>query len=101
MVANGHTASPPSSITYSSVVSRESVRIAFLLTSLYDLDIFACDIGNAYINTKYREKLWTEIVTKFGTEKGVVMIIERALYGIKSSGAAWRVKLAETLMSLG
>ena len=46
-VANGHTTAPPSSITYSSVVSRESVMIAFLLESLNDLDIFECDIGNA------------------------------------------------------
>ena len=29
------------------------------------------------------------------------MIIARAIYGLKSSGAAWSVKLAETLMSLG
>ena len=29
------------------------------------------------------------------------MIIERSLYGLKISGAAWRRKLAETLMSLG
>ena len=29
------------------------------------------------------------------------MIIARALYGPKSSGAVWREKLAETLISLG
>ena len=29
------------------------------------------------------------------------MIIARALYGLKRSGAAWRAKLAETLMLLG
>ena len=40
LVADGHTTAPPSSITFSSFVSRESVRITFLLTSLNDLDIF-------------------------------------------------------------
>ena len=50
LVADGHTTAPPSSITYSSVVSRESVWIAFLLAYLNDLDIFACDIGNEYLN---------------------------------------------------
>ena len=29
------------------------------------------------------------------------MVIARALYGLKSSGAAWRGKLAENLMQLG
>ena len=98
LVADGHTTALSSSITCSSVVSRESVRIAFLLVSLNDLDIIACDIGNAYLNAKFREKLWTESGTEFGTEKGMVMIISRALYVLKSSGAAWRGKLAEPLM---
>ena len=101
LVANGHTTAPPSSITYSSVVSRESVRTVFLLASLNDLDIFACNIVNAHLNEKCREKLWTESGTEFGTENGMVLIIARAIYGLKSSGATRRAKLAETLMSLG
>ena len=47
LVADGHTTAPPPSNTYSCVVSRGSVRIAFLLSSLNDLYIFAWDIGNA------------------------------------------------------
>ena len=31
----------------------------------------------------------------------MLIIIARALYELKSSGASWRAKLAETLMSLG
>ena len=40
MVAGGHMTSTPSSITYSSVVSRDSVRIAFLYAALNDLKVF-------------------------------------------------------------
>ena len=101
LVANGHTKAPPSSITYSIVVSREIVRIVFLLASLNDLDIFAFDIGNEYLNDKCKEKLWTESGTEFRTENGMVMILARAIYGLKSSGATRRGKLAETLMLLG
>ena len=79
-------------------MSRESVSISFLLSSLNDLDIFACDICNVCLNAKYREKICTESGTEFGTEKGMLMIIERVLCGLKSSGAAWREKIAETLM---
>lgn len=101
LVADGHTTDAPSSITYSSVVSRDSVRLGLLIASLNDLDLAACDIGNAYLNAQCREKLWTLAGSEFGTEKGSVMIIARALYGLKSSGAAWRAKLAETLSSMG
>ena len=46
LVAGGHKTSPPSSMTYSSVVPREIVRVSFLLAPLNDLDIFAYYIGN-------------------------------------------------------
>jgi hypothetical protein len=48
-VAGGHMTEAPSAITYSSIVSRESVKIAFLIAALNDLDIMSCDIGNAYL----------------------------------------------------
>ena len=101
LVADGHKTDASSSITYSSVVSRESVRLGLLIASLNDLDIAACDIGNAYLNADCREKLWTIAGPEFGSDSGSVMIIVRALYGLKSSGAAWRAKLAETLDAMG
>jgi len=57
-VAGGHKTNPPACLTYSSVVSRDSVRIAFLLAALNDLDILTADIGNAYINANVREKVF-------------------------------------------
>ena len=58
-VAGGHATDPPSSITYYSVVSRDSIRIAFTLAALNGVEIRAADIGNAYLNAKCREKIWT------------------------------------------
>ena len=55
-VAGGHMTETPPSITYSSVVSRESVKIAFLIAALNDLDIMSCDIGNAYLNAPVKRK---------------------------------------------
>ena len=49
--------------------------IAFILLYLNDLDIFAFDIGNPYLNTKYIEKIWTESGTEFGSEEVMVKII--------------------------
>ena len=47
LVGRGNTTTAPASITYSSVVPRESVRIALTIAALNDLDILACDIQNA------------------------------------------------------
>jgi len=102
LVAGGHMTRPPDTDTYSSVVSRESVRIAFLTAQLLDLDVSCVDIGNAYLNAPCREKIWVEGGMEFGSEwEGKVLIITRALYGLKSSGAAWRSMLANTMRDLG
>ena len=100
-VANGSKTEAPLSITYSSVVSRDSVRLAFLIAALNDLDIMSCDIGNAYLNAPCREKIWFKAGIECGEHKGKVMIVTRALYGLKSSGAAWRSMFAESLRKMG
>ena len=56
-VAGGHMTDAPLSITYSSVVSRESVKIAFLIAALNNLEIMSCDIGNVY-HVVRRYGLW-------------------------------------------
>ena len=43
-VADGHKTSPTSSITYSTVVSRDSVRICLMIAALNDLEIECGDI---------------------------------------------------------
>ena len=91
----------PDSLTYSSVVSRDSIRIAFLVAGLNDLDVLAGDVTNAYLNAPCREKIWFEGKTETGPDAGKVLILTRALYGLKSSGAAWRADLAGTLRDLG
>ncbi len=40
-VAGGHTTDTPGSITYSSVVSSDSVRLAFVIARVNDLDVLA------------------------------------------------------------
>ena len=100
LVAGGHTTDTPSSITYSSVVSRDSVRIAFLVATLNDLDMMSVDIGNAYLKAPNKEKIWTIAGHEFGTDKGVVFIITQPLYGLKSAGAAWRTFFAQALTRL-
>ena len=89
-VAGGHMTEAPNSLTYSSVVSRESVKIAFLVATLNGLDIMSCDIGNAYLNAACRERIWFVAGPECGDLQGIPCKLVRALYGLKSSGAAWR-----------
>jgi hypothetical protein len=83
LVAGGHVTDPPVSITFSSVVSRESVRIAFLIAALNDLNKLAADIENEYLNAPTDEKVYTITGKEFGEDANNVAIIVRALYGLK------------------
>ena len=100
-MAGGHVTDPPESMTYSSVVSRESVRIIFLIAALNDLDILAADIGNAYLNAETREKVYTTAESEFGSWKGSFIVIVRARYGLKTTRAAFHAHLSQSLWDLG
>jgi hypothetical protein len=98
-VAGGHQTKPPPSITYSSVVSRDSVRLAFLIAALNDLDVMSCDLQNAYLNADCREKIFVVAGPEFGSKQGCVFIVRKALYGLKSAGAAWRALFSEMVQA--
>ena len=101
LVAGGDMTGLPWSSTYLSVVTRESVRIAFLIAGLNDLDVLACDIGNAYLNAPCQEKVWFEAGAEFGSRKGRPVKVVQALYGLKTSGTSWRATLVATLTEMG
>jgi hypothetical protein len=101
-VAGGHMTDPPKDTMYLSVNSRDSVRIAFLVAALEDLDVLAADVQNAYLNTPTKEKVYTITGLEFGTHNvGQPVLIVQALYGLKSSGAHWRDHMAASLQLAG
>jgi Reverse transcriptase (RNA-dependent DNA polymerase) len=99
-VAGGHATEPPSTVTYASVVSRESLRIAFLIAALNDLDIMLADIQGAYLNAPCAEKVYTVCGPEFRHNEGRVGVIVKAFYVLKTIGYAWRIHLAETMREL-
>ena len=67
-VAGGHVTDVPSTLTYASVVSRDSVCIALTIAALNVLKVMACDIQNAYLTADCREKIYTRAGLEFGSE---------------------------------
>ena len=46
-------------ITYSSVLMRETVHIVLNMAALYDLQVEAADLLNAFVTALNRKKIWT------------------------------------------
>jgi hypothetical protein len=82
-VAGGHITDPPSTMTYASVVSRESIRIGFLAAALNDLHILSADIQGAYLNAPCREKVYTICGPEFRQYEGRIEVIVKALSSLK------------------
>ena len=68
LVAEGYKTPDPVTSTYASVVSRESVRIAFTYAAPNDLDVWVRDVQNAYLQAPYSEKYYTVLGHEFGLE---------------------------------
>ncbi len=88
-MAGGHQTKAPATITYASVVSCETVRLALTIVSLNDCKVKVGDFLNSYITAPVKEKVWTVFGPEFRHEAGKSAIIVRALYGLKSAGAAF------------
>jgi hypothetical protein len=100
-VAGGHLTEAPATITYASVVSRETVRLALTFASLNDLEVKVGNVLNAYITAPVKEKVWTILGSEFGLDSGKSAVIVHALYGRKSAGAAFRAHLASFMHQMG
>jgi hypothetical protein len=63
-VAGGHQTDPPKELVYSSIISRDSVHLAFTIAELNDLEILSADVQNAYLNMPTKEKIYTIAVQR-------------------------------------
>ena len=65
------------------------------------MKIWSADVGNAYLNSDTNEKVEIRSGDEFGVRQGHTLIIQRALYGLESSGIHWWEHLSEVLREMG
>jgi hypothetical protein len=100
LVAEGNLTAPPKDSVYSGVVTLRSLRLCMLLAELNGLQVEAANVGNAYLEAYTKEKLYIVADPEFGDREGHAMIIVKALYGLRTSGARFHEKFADTLHSM-
>jgi hypothetical protein len=102
LVAGGNWTINDKEDIYSGVVRMDTVRIGVFLRELYGLSCCACDIGNAFIHGKTKEKVYITAGPKFGESlHGKSLIIDKSLYGLQTSAARFHEQLSESLLRLG
>jgi hypothetical protein len=101
LVAGGHLTEPTMEGSYSSVVNLRSIRLCLVAAELNGLDIMVGDISSAYLEANTKEKVCFTAGPEFGALAGHTFIIVKALYGLRTSGASWHQRFANTLRDLG
>jgi Reverse transcriptase (RNA-dependent DNA polymerase) len=77
------------------------LRLVLFLAELNDLQLCATDIGNAYLEAYTTEKVYILAGHKFGEREGHILVISKALYGLRSSRARWHERFANCIRELG
>ena len=100
LVAGGHLTPDPIESIYSGVVSIICLRLDIFLAKLNNLGVSGADIGNAYIEAKTKEKLYVVAVPEFEELEGHILVIYKALYGLKSSGLRCSQKIHDIMLDM-
>ena len=98
LVAGGHLTQQSGDTSYSSVASLRSIRLVTFIAELNKLELEAGDVGNAYLEATTNEKVCFVAgpsFAKYGLE-GHLLIIHKALYGLRNSGACYHAKGADS-----
>jgi Reverse transcriptase (RNA-dependent DNA polymerase) len=101
LVADGHLTDIPLDSIYSGVVSLWGFRLVLFLAELNELQLWATDIGNAYLEAYTSEKVYIVAGPEFGDREGHILVISKALYGLRRSGARWNDRFADCIRELG
>ncbi|KAL7570929.1 hypothetical protein ACA910_002562 [Epithemia clementina (nom. ined.)] len=101
LVADGHLTKEPVETIYSAVVSIQNLRITVFLAELNILELWGADIGNAYLEALTGEKIYIIAGPEFKELEGHILIMYKALNGLKSSGARWHDRLFDVLSEIG
>jgi hypothetical protein len=100
LVADGHLTDVPQDSVYSGIVSLRGCRIVLFLAELNELHAWATDIGNAYLEAITDELVYIIAGPEFGELEGHILLIHKALYGLRSSGARWHDTFADCIREL-
>lgn len=101
LVASGNMTKVEGTESYSLVVSLRTLRLAMLLGELNDLKLMVGDITSAYLLALTKELIFFKAGPEFLDKAGHLMVVHKAIYGLRGSGKAWHDLLYDTLNDMG
>ena len=86
---------------YSGVLSLRHLKLVIFLGELNNLELWGVDIGNAYLEAYTHEKLFIIAGAEFEELEGFLLVFNKALYGLRSSGKRWEGRFHYIIKDMG
>jgi hypothetical protein len=102
LVAGGHLVDSMHRDIYSSMAKGVSVKLLNVIAHKTGMDQLCGDVGNAYVNAFTNKKVYAIAGKEFRESlAGSVIIIKKALYGLRASSECWYAHFADSLRCIG
>ena len=89
LVADGQLTDIPDDSVYSSVVSLRGLQILLFLAELNGLEVWRTNIWITYLEVLTSVKVFIHAGPELGPLADHLLLIHKALYGLRSSSACW------------
>ena len=87
--------------TYASVAQLKSFRLLMAIAVVRDLDVYAYDISCAFTYAPLKEQVYMRAPEGFPSSPGTVLLLKKALYGLKNAPKAWQETLMKVFVAAG
>jgi hypothetical protein len=87
--------------TFAPVAKLSSLRAILAIAAELDLEVHQMDVKAAYLNGKLEEEVYMEPPPGFGIPEGMVLKLNKAVYGTKQGGRVWYKNVKAELESMG
>ena len=87
--------------TFAPVAKLSSLRAILALAAELDLEVHQMDVKSAYLNGKLEEEIYMEPPPGFNIPEGMVLKLNKAVYGTKQGGRVWYKNVKAELERMG
>ena len=99
-MARGDQQKPTAQETSAATLAARSFCIVMAIAARFDLELVQYDAVNAFVNALLTETTFMQMPTGHRTP-GKILLLKRALYGLRQSPLLWQKELTKALQALG
>jgi hypothetical protein len=86
--------------TYAATLAGRSFRVLMAIAARFDLELIQYDVVNAFVNAKLLDAVFMTLPPGY-RKPGKVLLLHKALYGLRISPLLWQKELSSTLRTAG